>query len=148
MSLALAASFAISPTTTATKKVLGESRPECHRVVQVNYPDSRHGFRKRAVQLGALSNQSAGPVHRPSWSKLLSSSHGSSSRPITFRRRQVWDWRQAPGEWICGKSSLRMWDYGPIQAHPCRSSFFSVAIGIGSSGSTFPTTFHFCHCRK
>ena len=97
VSLALAASFAISPTTTATKKVLGEARPECHRVVQVNYPDSRHGFRKRAAQLRALSNQSAGPVHRPSWSKLLSSSHGPSSRPITFRRRQGVG--LAPGSW-------------------------------------------------
>ena len=67
MSLALAASFAVSPTAAATKKqtelthVLGESRPECHRVALVNNPDSRHGFAKRAAQLRALSNQSAGP---------------------------------------------------------------------------------------
>jgi hypothetical protein len=95
VSLALAASFAISPTTTATKKVLGKSRPECHRVVQVNYPDSRHGFRKRAVQLRALSNQSAGPVQVE-----IAQQQPRFFEPTDhLQTASVWDWRQVPGEW-------------------------------------------------
>jgi hypothetical protein len=45
--LAIAASFAISPSIAATKKpteathVHGKSRAECHRVALVNYPDPR-----------------------------------------------------------------------------------------------------------